>query len=452
MKYLIGSGLACIVFVGLAAGAVAQGEHPLVGECRATEVTMPNSCGCTVTNSRQAGISESDLSALFKDDAQSTPVSEQTYQSFWLIKSQCMLDVTMTAQASGSTMTNVPRVAGPGPALAAPSALAPAAPRATAQAAAQLSSGEPDYARGRVIELPRERAEALMAQLRGTAWEMTEADARDGWKMQLHFRPDGVLVTQFLNERGEFASSSAERLVRGDGTAPGQANSDAIRVDERGLETRREGRLVEFAFYRQPIASPTLGGLRPFPFVLVENGRLLVGESGRHGYMNREFRMIGDAAAALPAGLSAPERRAATIPGPLANRFGWITSEVHGEAECTADLLVLPEGAPAPRDTNEFSTARKARAYPLIGTILMLSGEPDWQTGMKVMFDGTPRVLPRVRGDMHSVAYSDGILSLNISHGETVTDNPAYGYSVDDVEVRHEGRTQHFTGMSFNLC
>ena len=56
MKYLIGSGLACIVFVGLAAGAVAQGEHPLVGECRATEVTMPNSCGCTVTNSRQAGI------------------------------------------------------------------------------------------------------------------------------------------------------------------------------------------------------------------------------------------------------------------------------------------------------------------------------------------------------------------------------------------------------------
>ncbi|MEO1487920.1 MAG: hypothetical protein AAFR88_00595 [Pseudomonadota bacterium] len=102
--------------VGLAAGISApllsqrSNEAALEAACRATEVSAPQSCTCTIAAARDAGITDAQMASLFQDDGHSNPVPGQTYTRFWQVKSKCMSEA-MLAQMGvtpGNPLPGVP--------------------------------------------------------------------------------------------------------------------------------------------------------------------------------------------------------------------------------------------------------------------------------------------------------------------------------------------------------
>ncbi len=79
-------------FLALATSGIAQSDDALVAACRATEVTFPQSCGCTVAAGRDAGLSDAQLASLFKDDGHTQPVPQDKYAAFWGAKTQCLMN------------------------------------------------------------------------------------------------------------------------------------------------------------------------------------------------------------------------------------------------------------------------------------------------------------------------------------------------------------------------
>ncbi|MEM9085451.1 MAG: hypothetical protein AAGB23_05965 [Pseudomonadota bacterium] len=129
-----------------------SGDEQLEASCRATEVTMPDSCPCTITKSRQAGIDDNELASLFKDDGHSQPVDQGKYSRFWQVKSQCMADSMMASLgvSSGNPLPGVPEHmrpqlpgAAPAPSSAAPTPASPAPARSTAPASATPRAAAP---------------------------------------------------------------------------------------------------------------------------------------------------------------------------------------------------------------------------------------------------------------------------------------------------------------------
>ena len=106
----------------------------LEAACRATEVTEPDSCACTISKAREFGISDAALASLFKDDGHSQPVDQATYGSFWQVKAQCIADTTMARMGitPGNPLPGVPAHMRPGQPLGG----APAAPQQSARPAA----------------------------------------------------------------------------------------------------------------------------------------------------------------------------------------------------------------------------------------------------------------------------------------------------------------------------
>lgn len=122
-----------IAFAALAAACLTaplasqrSGDGQLEASCRATEATMPASCSCTVTKARAAGLSDAELTSLFKDDGRSQPVAQAKYSAFWQVKVQCIADATMAQMgiSPGNPLPGVPAHMRPG----APLGNAPGAP------------------------------------------------------------------------------------------------------------------------------------------------------------------------------------------------------------------------------------------------------------------------------------------------------------------------------------
>lgn len=95
----LGSALSALAALPLASQAIGQGspDAALEAACRATEVTAPDSCPCTVAKAREVGLSDKEMASLFKDDGHSQPVDQAKYTRFWQVKSQCLVDTTMAA-------------------------------------------------------------------------------------------------------------------------------------------------------------------------------------------------------------------------------------------------------------------------------------------------------------------------------------------------------------------
>lgn len=79
-----------------------SGDAALEAACRATEVTEPGSCGCTITKAREVGVPDAALASLFRDDGHSDPVDQATYGKFWQVKAQCIAEATMARMGIGA--------------------------------------------------------------------------------------------------------------------------------------------------------------------------------------------------------------------------------------------------------------------------------------------------------------------------------------------------------------
>ncbi|MGB3470359.1 MAG: hypothetical protein WBA51_06025 [Erythrobacter sp.] len=109
---------AAIGAIGLAAPLASQGskDGALDAACRSTEVTAPEACPCTITAARKAGLNDTELASLFKDDGHSQPVDQAKYGRFWQVKSQCIADATMAKMGitPGNPLPGVPANMRPG--------------------------------------------------------------------------------------------------------------------------------------------------------------------------------------------------------------------------------------------------------------------------------------------------------------------------------------------------
>lgn len=212
--FLAGGALCAL---GLATPLASQGgkDAALEAACRATEVTAPDSCPCTIAGARKTGLNDRELASLFEDDGHSQPVDQAKYGRFWQVKSQCIADATMAKMGitPGNPLPGVPANMRPGapfppantpvPPIARPGRNAPPAPVAAA-ATAQLSQpGQRTLA----------EVEAMIASLRGTAWEYTESKADGGTWHRYDFLADSNLVIYRSGDRKN-AGDRASEVVR----------------------------------------------------------------------------------------------------------------------------------------------------------------------------------------------------------------------------------------------
>lgn len=158
--------------VGLSAPLASQGgkDAALDAACRSTEVTAPESCPCTITAARKAGLNDTELASLFKDDGHSQPVDHAKYGRFWQVKSQCIADATMAKMGitPGNPLPGVPANMRPGmPFPGANTAMPPIArPALSAPPATVAAAPMPESGRRTIADV-----EAMIAKLRDTAWE-----------------------------------------------------------------------------------------------------------------------------------------------------------------------------------------------------------------------------------------------------------------------------------------
>ena len=204
---LLFAGTALAAFAALPGHTQTASNGALEAACRATETTLPDSCPCTITKSRAAGLNETDLASLFKDDGHSQPVDQSKYSRFWQVKSQCIADTMMASLgvSQGNPLPGIPEHMRPKMPGAAPTAQAPApaAPKRPELAEMPPPSPEPvrpdppmsdgrGIAKGWVAEAEAlKTAKSNIAKLRGNAYEYTEDS---GQTHRYDFLADGNIV------------------------------------------------------------------------------------------------------------------------------------------------------------------------------------------------------------------------------------------------------------------
>ena len=222
-----------ICAIGLASPLASQGgkDAALEAACRSTEVTAPESCPCTITAARKAGLNDTELASLFQDDGHSQPVDQAKYGRFWQVKSQCIADATMAKMGitPGNPLPGVPANMRPGmpfppantpvPPIARPGQSAPPAPVAAAAPAPM-----PEAGRRTVAEV-----EAMIAKLRDTAWEYTAPKSEGGEWHRIDFLADGNLMI-FQTADSKNAKDRSARVFRMSAEAGKYGAS--IRTDE----------------------------------------------------------------------------------------------------------------------------------------------------------------------------------------------------------------------------
>lgn len=152
---VIAAGVVAALWLATPLASQRSGDAQLEAACRATEVTEPGSCGCTITKAREASVSDAALASLFKDDGRSRPVDQATYGKFWEVKVRCIADATMARMgiSASNPLPGVPANMRPGAPLGgAPAPAAVPGPMATptpgpTQPAASLGKGSLAFGR-----------------------------------------------------------------------------------------------------------------------------------------------------------------------------------------------------------------------------------------------------------------------------------------------------------------
>jgi len=174
MKRLVLLAAPFLISATAADGSQGNNDAALEKQCRATEVAVPDSCGCTIQKARSVGVTDRELAALFKDDAQSSPIDQAQYSRYWQVKTQCLMTATM---ASLPKPGMPPAASYPAP-MAVPAYSPPASPGA--QQAARRRSSYPipltltkpaDDDHDRILYFTPDQTRAMLKSLEGTTWK-----------------------------------------------------------------------------------------------------------------------------------------------------------------------------------------------------------------------------------------------------------------------------------------
>ncbi|MFZ5748098.1 MAG: hypothetical protein ACOY45_10655 [Pseudomonadota bacterium] len=179
--------------------AAPQDVASLEAMCRKNEISVPESCGCTVERTRKAGIADGDLVSLFRDDGRRQPVAQATYNRFWEVKTQCVTEAVnakfgiptrpgapVPPRVAGQPPVAVPPVAPPAPPVA-----SEPPPRVAAPAIQPVPPRQPAAAPASRYFQSRGPAEAALRALSGTAWEWRDPESSQ--HRRIEFLPGKVL-------------------------------------------------------------------------------------------------------------------------------------------------------------------------------------------------------------------------------------------------------------------
>ena len=166
------------VLGSLAMAQTGGSDAELEALCRSTELAIPDSCPCTITSARSAGVSDAAMRSLFADDGHSNPVGEQTYSTFWNAKVECLASTTMANMGLPDGSAAMPAIPMP-PTL--PTGIAPP-PSPDRTSLSSLRQTE-------VVRMTPAQARAALAKLRGTKWT---GGTLGNESTVMNFREDGL--------------------------------------------------------------------------------------------------------------------------------------------------------------------------------------------------------------------------------------------------------------------
>ncbi|MEM6585666.1 MAG: hypothetical protein AAF692_07910, partial [Pseudomonadota bacterium] len=133
--------------------------------------------------------------------------------------------------------------------------------------------------------------------------------------------------------------------------------------------------------------------------------------------------------------------------GAIASRLGSVQGEAVGEAQCFQELYRVPaSGAPTTlagmlQLSRTGQSARFATATDIPGTI---------DGGMKINLDGRDVVLAPTGSP--GVYQGGGVTMTLGQRGQTISDNPAYGYSPLTVTLAIGGQSDSFDAVDYGGC
>lgn len=494
---LIGTGLAA--FAAMPAYTQSQagdsGAATLEASCRATEVTAPASCPCAITKARAAGLSDTELASLFKDDGHTQPVSEAKYTQFWTVKSQCIMDATLAAMgiSSSNPLPGVPANMRPGMPLGGPPAAMPPQPAPASACSSAFSGPDDNVICGQTGTLPTqlilhrslEQYPQLLSLLKAKAnasfAEMGQySSARERYSYVVAWNApfvQGRLVSVTGNagdtSRGRLTDSSKvlwdtqlNREVEWTDVFEQSVWNGTLRDEycDRLFAIRKE---QGEASARVQGDCPQLDRLSP-ALSRTDDGQTAISFWGATGvvagYANSAFydgikvpldatllRCVKPAyREALGAGAESIAR-AVTAPsaGSLQSRLGPLKSVLAGEIQASDDFYLLPQGRFPLETVAKFDRVLDQDKPTLFMTLYEGTDPNNW--GYSVMLDGRKHNLERTdhNADYTVLTYSDGVVSVRIAKGKSVSNNPAFGYSVDTVTITKGSESETFKAINF---
>jgi hypothetical protein len=149
-------------------------------------------------------------------------------------------------------------------------------------------------------------------------------------------------------------------------------------------------------------------------------------------------------------GASAPITRvAAPAAASLQSRLGPIRGVLGGDIGASDDFYFLPEGRLPLETVAKFDRVLDQDKPTLFMTIYEGGGD-NW--GYSLILDGRQHdLLPTGQNGDYSVrTYSDGVVTVRIATGETVSNNPAFGYSLDTITLSKGGESATFMAINFS--
>jgi hypothetical protein len=153
---------------------------------------------------------------------------------------------------------------------------------------------------------------------------------------------------------------------------------------------------------------------------------------------------------ALGAGAVAPVAPAAASPAAamLRSRLSPIRGVLAGEIQANDDYYFLPEGRLPLETVAKFDRVINQDKPALFMTLWEGKDGNNW--GYSLILDGQQHNLEQTghNADYSVRTYSDGIVTVRIEDGKSVSNNPAFGYSVDTITLTKGDTSETFRAIN----
>lgn len=247
--FILGTGLAALA--AWPGASQSSKDAQLESSCRSTEVTMPDSCPCTITKARAVGVSDAELASLFKDDGHSQPVDQGKYGAFWQVKSQCIANAMMASLGvtQGNPLPGVPLQMRP--------QMPQSATQAAPQAAVQAPPAPPSVATNTRSAPPSTSTRAPAAEVGLTAAStsasgIAPAGVASSTKVSVSENGDQIVETKYTFQGSDYYFNYNKALEAMPGVlerARGLLSEDLARIAEYDGPSNRSYRDEENTFW-----------------------------------------------------------------------------------------------------------------------------------------------------------------------------------------------------------